>query len=297
MNKSNDISADDRAQALEFLLHDSEVVTRKSAVVALGRMQGSVARDMLCRALDDADEGVRVLACQALARLTDAGCLGAVLSHTHDESPQVKCGILWILANLIAHGNLSNKERSSLFEPIAIMAFDPHDAVRADAAAIIGTLHDARALDALVVLLEDDCTKVRAQACTSLGLIPSVKAVDLLLSILEDKAEKPLVYVSALDALVHQMQTQKLEDETCERALKVIEALISVEVVNAEEETEPSEVTTKDVQATAIWALGFVAPLSTCDYDHYKEILQQESDSPDSWKKKYAAEALTRLGT
>ena len=59
---------DERAHSLEPMLNDSDVRVRKSAVVALGRIKSSVATELLCRALEDAEEGVRALACQALAR-------------------------------------------------------------------------------------------------------------------------------------------------------------------------------------------------------------------------------------
>ena len=127
---------DERARSLEPMLTDSDARVRKSAVVALGRIKSSVATELLCRALEDAEEGVRALACQALAREADAACVGALLSHRHDECAGVRAGVLWGLANVVAHAGLTDAQRAELFTPIAVMAFDPYDGVRADAAAV-----------------------------------------------------------------------------------------------------------------------------------------------------------------
>ena len=269
---------DERARSLEPMLTDSDARVRKSAVVALGRIKSSVATELLCRALEDAEEGVRALACQALAREADAACVGALLSHRHDECAGVRAGVLWGLANVVAHAGLTDVQRAELFTPIAVMAFDPDDGVRADAAAVLGTLRDARATDALTVLLEDDVTRVRANACAALAATDDEAGEQLLLERLSQAGEDTLVKVSALDALARR----------CERNEGVGERVLSALLVCSTDSD-------LDVSSTAVWALGFACGAQSASRDQVQAVLEGALAGEAEWGARYAVESLARI--
>lgn len=269
---------DERARALEPMLADPDVRIRKSAVVALGRIKSAASTAMLCRALDDGEEGVRALACQALAREADAACVGALLEHRHDACAGVRAGVLWGLANVVAHAGLTDEERAGLFTPIAVMAFDPDDGVRADAAAVLGTLRDPRATDALTVLLEDNVARVRANACASLAATDDEAGEALLLARLAQAGEDALVRVSAIDALA-----RRCERETAvgSRALPTLLACAS----DAD----------GDVSSTAVWALGLACAPASELRGQVQAVLEGALAGDAEWAARYAVEALARI--
>lgn len=278
---------DARARQLAPMLSDADARVRKSAVVALGRMGCPVAVDLLCRALDDADEGVGVLACQALGRLADPACLDAVLSHTRDASPQMRSGVLWVLANVAAHGGLADQARSELFGPIVMLAFDPDDGVRADAAAVLGTVPDPRSVDPLLVLSEDDVERVRGNALASLGLVGGARGEGALVACVEADGTASLPLVSALDALARRAERGELGagDDHASRSLAAALRL-------AADAGDP------DVRSTAVWALGPLARACPAWRDRavglLGSILEQGGD--ESWAWRYAVESLARIG-
>ncbi len=269
---------DERARSLEPMLADEDVRIRKSAVVALGRIKCASSTALLCRALDDAEEGVRALACQALAREADASCVPALLAHRHDACPGVRAGVLWGLANVVAHAGLADEGRAELFTPIAVMAFDPDDGVRADAAAVLGTLRDPRATDALTVLLEDDVARVRANACASLGLTDDEAGECLLLERLAQAGEDPLVRVSALDALARR----------CERNPGVGPRMLAA-VLSCAADPDP------DVASTAIWTLGFACDPASEARCEVQGVLESALAGASEWAARYAVESFARI--
>lgn len=290
-----------RVHALSPMLADPDPRVRKSAVIALGRMACPEATAALCDRLGDPVEGVRVLACQALGRVADAASVPALLARVHDESAEVRAGVLWALANIVAHGGLNAEARTALFSPIVVMAFDPDDGVRADAAAVLGALRDERATDALGVLLEDDCPRVRANACASLGLLDDVAGLGMLLDVVENPTEDSLVLVSALDGLARRAEREVLSRDDAEVARAVAAvcalaeppenqpALRSLEPGDAD---APSEA---DARATAVWALGYVAPLDLTQRPRVQKALVGALTGDDLWACRYAIEALARI--
>ncbi len=269
---------DERARALEPMLADPDVRIRKSAVVALGRIESATSTAMLCRALDDAEEGVRALACQALAREADPACVGPLLEHRHDEHAGVRAGVLWGLANVVAHAGLTDEERAGLFTPIAVMAFDPDDGVRADAAAVLGTLRDPRATDALTVLLEDDVARVRANACAALAATDDEAGERLLLERLAQAGEDSLVRVSAIDALARRCEREETVGG------RVLPALL-----------ECAADADADVSSTAVWALGFACAPASELRGQVQSALEGALAGEAEWAARYAVEALARI--
>lgn len=313
---------DARVEALAPMLSDPDPRVRKSAVVALGRMPCDAAVGRLCAALGDRAEGVRALACQALGRLAAPASVPALLGCVHDPSAGVRAGVLWAVANVALHGRIDDEARAALFCPVAVLAFDPDDGVRADAAAVIGSLRDPRSTDALLVLLEDPCMRVRANACSSLGLLDDAKGLAALLGVLEasgkagetgETGEQPLVLVSALDGVARRAERGSLglASPQAARALGAVcaharggaggrargcerpEASASAPAgVVAEGDPAP---TAADVRATAVWALGMLGGLAPLDRGAVQGLLEEALRSCDAWTRRYAVEALARI--
>lgn len=302
-----DASPAERVAMLGPMLADTDPRVRKSAVVALGRMSCSEATAALCGMLDDADEGVRVLTCQALGRAADPASVPTLVAHAHDPSAKVRAGMLWAFANVAAHGRgggaLDEEGRAALFTPIVVLAFDPDDGVRADAAAVLGTLRDRRSTDALVVLLEDACPRVRANACASLALTDDDAGLEALLGVLEGDEAEPIVLVSALDGLSRRAERGSVAPETTAAARAVAVACRWAEGNPADEEQGAGvaaggeggdESTAADVRATAVWALGMLVELEEPWRADVRARLERALESPHVWTVRYAVEALAR---
>ncbi len=289
------ISVAERVRALAPMLADPDPRVRKSAVVALGRMACPEAAQALCQRLSDPVEGVRVLACQALGRVADPASVPALLARVHDDSVEVRAGVLWALANVAAHGGLTDDARQALFSPVVVMAFDPDDGVRADAAAVLGSLRDRRATDALEVLLEDSCSRVRANACASLGLLDDDPGLDALVAVIENASEDPLVLISALDGLARRAERcePRHGDARISRAVAAACSLASLPEEAGERPEDGPGVA--DVRATALWALGLMAPFAPEHEEATLEALSKALEGSDSWARRYAIEALVRV--
>lgn len=295
----------ERVAALAPMLADVDPRVRKSAVIALGRVPCPEATDALCRMLDDAAEGVRVLTCQALGRAADRASVPALVAHAHDPSSEVRAGILWALANVAAHGGpeggaLDGQGRAALFTPVVVLAFDPDDGVRADAAAVLGALRDPRATDALLVLLEDSCPRVRANACASLGLADDAVALNALLGVLEDGEEDPLVIVSALDGAARRAERGGIAPGAPEASRTVGAACRWAEWDQPGEgasgavDAQAGGPTADDVRATAVWALGMLSELEGDRCEEVHALLVRALGSAHVWTVRYAVEALAR---
>lgn len=293
----------ERVAALEPMLADADPRVRKSAVIALGRMACPEATAALCRMLDDPAEGVRVLTCQALGRAADPASVPALVAHAHDPSAEVRAGVLWAFANVAAHGGpgggaLPAEGRAGLFTPVVVLAFDPDDGVRADAAAVLGALRDPRAADALLALLEDACPRVRANACASLGLLDGASGLGALLDVAENRAEEPIVLVSALDGLARRAERGAVAAATPEAVRAVDAACLWAEAPQGEEAgpaEADAEPTAADVRATAVWALGMLGDLAGERAAAVRACLKGALASPSAWTVRYAIESLARL--
>ena len=148
----------------------------------------------------------------------------------------------------------------------------------ADAAAVLGTLRDIRATDALTVLLEDDVVRVRANACAALAATDDEAGEQLLLERLSQAGENTLVKVSALDALARR----------CERNESVGERVLSALLVCSTDSD-------LDVSSTAVWALGFACGAQSASRDQVQAVLEGALAGEAEWGARYAVESLTRI--
>lgn len=309
-----DMTPAQRAEALAALAREGDVRVRKSVAIALGGLADACATHPLLELLGDEDEGVRVLACQALGRVADPSAVPALLARVHDASVEVRSGVLFALASVAAHGGLSDEARAELFTPMVVMAFDPDDGVRADAAATLGTLHDARSCEPLSLLAQDACAQVRANACASLGLTDEPAGLAVLLERACDEGEDPLVRVAALDGLARRSERGLLAEGTPEAANAVALACTLAEGAPAaaaarvadegvadagsgEGEANPAAerpASAADLAATAVWALGMLVPGEA--RPRVQAALAGALACEDAWIERYAVEALARIG-
>ena len=319
------MTAAQRVEALASLAHEDDPRVRKSVAIALGSLGVSEATPALCELLADADEGVRVLACQALGRVADPAAVPALLGRVHDASVEVRSGVLFALASVVAHSGIAEEARAELFTPMVVMAFDPDDGVRADAAATLGTLRDDRAVEPLTLLAEDSCAQVRANACASLGLSDDAGALDVLLACAENVGEAPLVRIAALDGLARRAERGMLPAGAPEamRAVALACALAEGAACNsggaavsgdsgfdsrateaeanerlvgdtADSEGDARTPTAADLRATAAWALGMIP--AGAARDRVQAALEAALACEDVWCQRYAIEALARIG-
>lgn len=316
------LDPDQRAETLIPMLRDTDPRVRKSAVIALGRMSGRRAAELVCDMLADPDEGVRVLSCQALGRLADPASLEALLTRKHDSSVEVRSGVLWAIANIVAHGGLTPEGVEAMFAPVVVFAFDPDDSVRADAAAVLGALKTPRASEPLRIMLEDESPRVRANACSGLGMLDDDEGFEALVGRLGDSSATPLETVSALDGLARRFERMgeaapsdpagassglPLIQEAAKAVLAFCPTTPQPEGWQPEpaaaqpgspqpEPTAPQpEPTADDVYATAVWALGMVAPHVPGMRDAVQAALESALRCPDPWGRRYAAESLARI--
>ncbi len=295
---AKDMTPEQRAAALAALAHEADVRVRKSVAIALGTLGTSAATGPLCELLADPDEGVRVLACQALGRMCDPACIPSLLAAVHDGSAQVRSGILFALASIAVRGGLAADQLAALFTPVVVMAFDPDDGVRADAAAALGTLRDARAEEPLLVLAGDAAARVRANAAASLGLLDGAAGLAELVRLACEESQPPLVRVSALDGLARRADRGSLPQDdggvarAVDAACRLAEDAAGLEAAQAtEDDHEPGQ---GDLVAMAVWALGYLPAQGTAR-DRVRQALDLARGSQDEWCRRYAAESLGRL--
>lgn len=317
--RAADMTPEQRAGMLATMRHADEPRVRKSVAIALGTLGTPAATGPLCEMLDDEDEGVRVLACQALGRQRDPASVPALQAHAHDGSAQVRSGVLFALASLAAHDALDDAQRAALFTPVVVMAFDPDDGVRADAAAVLGTLRDERAVEPLVVLAADDVARVRANAMSSLGFAvePAGRPMAGAHALVEralDESEDLLVRVSAYDALGHRAERETLGDGEGDAVARLARQAIGLAreaarvTPTADDDAREADAhdadggadaapTEDDLRATAIWALGLL-PLGARERADAVQALASVAarDREGDWCRRYAVEALARIG-
>ncbi|MEE8715530.1 MAG: HEAT repeat domain-containing protein [Coriobacteriales bacterium] len=307
----DDMTPEQRVGALATMAHAGDVRVRKSVAVALGRIDTPAATGPLCDMLGDPDEGVRVLACQALGRRRDPASVQSLLCRMHDPSVQVRSGVLFALGSISAGAGLGRDRLAAMFAPIVVMAFDPDDGVRADAAAVLGTLLDSRATEPLLLLVEDDDPRVRGNACASLGLTgadddpeTADRVAQALAGRVCDDAEAPLVRVSALDGLARRSERGWLDGreglvrEAVYVACALAGAPVPAQADDPDGDAADHEPTECDLRQTAVWALGML-PCEAGDdalRDEAFATLEHALADPDPWCQRYAVEALCRRG-
>ena len=185
---------------------DSE--TRRSAVVALGRIGDKRAVESLSALLDEEDRDLRVSAASALARLGDARAFEPLLPLLADHDVAVRQAAVGAL-NSIGHPDMASWVRAMLDDPnpllresavkiagyfgypecsdaVVAKCADSVESVRAAAIEHLPFFDDARAMQALASALDRDTPRARAAAAKALGSMTDEQAKRLLRSSARD---------------------------------------------------------------------------------------------------------------
>jgi HEAT repeat protein len=159
---------------------------RRKAAETLGKLRDTRAVEPLIAALKDKDKGVRRKAAEALGKLQGVQAVEPLIAALKDEHELVRqvalraLGQIWQLPRLAELGSSSRS-------------------MRREAVEALGKLRDARAVEPLIVALEDDDWWVRSGAARALRKLGDTRAVEPLIAVLRDEEE--LVRQHALRAL------------------------------------------------------------------------------------------------
>jgi HEAT repeat protein len=182
-------------------LRDDHKWVRVDAAEALGKLGDARAVDALIGVLTDSDSLVRATAAAALDRLAwrpddgaagaaywiatqqwakcgETGAIAPLISALGDEDPAIRGGAARTLADV----------GTRAVPPLIDALQDPHMTLRgrSGAAEALGGIGDARAVEALLPLLDDREISVRRAAAQALGRLGDTRAAEPLVSALAD---------------------------------------------------------------------------------------------------------------
>jgi HEAT repeat protein len=187
-----------KADLLRIAKDPSNPVRRRIAVKALAFSQGTDATEPLVAALDAKGDAVLLVnAAYAIARLHDpATPTSKLLALLKDGDSDVRSNALLALWHVFDARReigasvvdpLEQRDALTLVEP---SLYDPaNPLLRAHAAAALGALGDARAVDPLVNTLRDTHPLVRTQTAIALGKIGDAKAIPSLVQVIDSSPD------------------------------------------------------------------------------------------------------------
>jgi HEAT repeat protein len=179
-----------------IVLRDVNPYLRSDAAYMLGELGNALGLRPLCRAVFDNHELVRALAVAALAKFDHTTIFTPLLiALRYDDSLSVR------LEAAIALGNLGDVRAVEAL----IVAIEDQLVHPQNMPIIINALaatRDPRAVDGLALAAEDRYPNIRAAAATALGKIPDSRAVMVLETLLDDENET--VAMAAFEALGRQ---------------------------------------------------------------------------------------------
>lgn len=196
---------------IEALTHpDPEV--RAGVIITLGILVGLEALDYLTAATNDISESVRRSAAVALGRLNSSQIIRPLVQLLGDSSELVRHTAFDILrtndlikidilavyldsdnlfVNLGVSSLLAIRRDNRAFQPLMDFLQHPDEAVRSGAANALGMLGNTQTSDKLIHLLSDSSENVQCSAALALGRLKEKRAVSALISLLDhtDDAE------------------------------------------------------------------------------------------------------------
>ncbi len=152
-------------------LYDKDGDVGEAATEALAEMKDERAVELLLQALNDKNKDTRLKAGYCLGRMGDMRVVGPLIQALKDKDDLVRHEIAEGFAFLAGMGD-------PVIMPLVGALKDEDWRARSEAAWILGTTGDARAVEPLIEALQDGNSTVRAQAAWALGGIGDVRAVD-----------------------------------------------------------------------------------------------------------------------
>lgn len=280
---------------LRELLDSADPDVRGMAAVGLQNVADPRATDLLVKLLSDSDPRVVCAAARSLGERADTTATPALVELIGSGNPEEKCSALAAIA-------LIRDPRA--FSAVVVQLFDTDDEVRRNAAGAIGSLGDVRALEPLYSLLTDASPWVRGNAVISIGALAqpsSVPQLEQMLATEEDPKVRGnlLMSLGNCDARQASRIIQALADDAEDQAVRVSaavalaamavgECLPSPEVTsNALADVYTANNADDELRATAIWALGRMAPTP-----RVTRTLETALDDSYRWAVLYAIEGL-----
>lgn len=184
------------ARAIEPLLPvltDEDGWVRQTAAKALGQMADPRAIGALVRALHDPAEKVGWLAARSLGQI-GALAAGPLVKELHSiQNANVRQAAVWALGRI--------KKRGRAVDTLILTLQDESSGVRAASAQSLGYVKDKRAVESLIAVLQDEDAAVRDAAACALGELRDKRAVEPLIASLQDDVQN--VRQQAAFALTH----------------------------------------------------------------------------------------------
>jgi HEAT repeat protein len=180
---------DDLAEA--YLSTDSDS-TKKAIIIALGRLGGVKAREILSGLLRDGDRHTQIDAAYALANIGDQPAIASLVSAMEYDDAHVR----GVAAELL--GKIGNPDVATGL--VSALEREPDPTVQGMIVRALGDLSASDALPIILTLLESGPNNVRASAARALGQIGNSSAIPYLVKALY--ADYDLLQRSAKEALL-----------------------------------------------------------------------------------------------
>lgn len=268
---------------LEAMLAASHPDLRQAAVEALGNCDDPGAIAALVTALMDSEDGVRVAAANALSgrgwkpsSAEEEAFLGVILERWDEV--------------------VGLKENATT--PLLMVLDSEEPEVRAQAAVALGRIRDNRAVERLVVLLDDKVKKVRSAAANSLrsfGWAPTSAHQRARMGIeLEDWKEVSEQGSEALDLMVQEIQENSIDRSYCERVSNAISAIADPATVRS----LTRHVRSGEVAGASVMALQKILTIASRDVDttDLQEIARVSNIVQFQYDRDDQADAIVRSG-
>ena len=181
-------------------LDDEDWGIREDAATALGQFQDPRSVQPLIRSLRDSDRAVREAAASSLTTLGQPAVLslGFCLNDPNLQVQETAASILATIAD------------EQVFEPLLSALLNPNWIVRMSAAKGLSRLKDPRAIDTLIVVLQDKVPAVREEACRTIQAIGEASIPPLLKGLQDPNWRIRLRAVEALSLLKPQVAVAPL---------------------------------------------------------------------------------------
>ena len=181
-------------------LDDEDWGIREDAAMALGQFQDPRSVQPLIRSLRDSDRSVREAAAASLTTLGQPAVLslGFCLNDPNLQVQETAASILATIAD------------EQVFEPLLSALLNPNWIVRMSAAKGLTRLKDPRAIDTLIVVLQDKVPAVREEACRTIQAIGEASIPPLLKGLQDPNWRIRLRAVEALSLLKPQVAVAPL---------------------------------------------------------------------------------------
>jgi len=187
------------AQPLLESMNDTQVDVRRAAIRALGNIKDKSALEPLIEKLSDSDFRIRKEALFALSRFDDPLILDLNLKMLKDDSPDVRSAAI---------SNIKEKLDKRAVDSLILLLEDPDNSMLA--AEALGVIGDPRAVEPLIKAINGNYSRnftperdkaFKLSAVKSLGKLEGKAAVKALVKIVKSNTQKTYLRITAVNTL------------------------------------------------------------------------------------------------